>query len=194
MRTRRLAVLPVLLLALGALGACGNGDAVAPSKPATAADRDEVLTTGGPSPAPSVTPTRATPSPTRQATPSPSTPDGVTYGLIKHASDTSLTYDKIDYDKRACDALAPKQPVLVAVGFAACFSNVNPLTRTVPMSPKVEILAIREGDPPVGLAPDELEVFLHSPSNTAPPQYSSFAITVAAGAVIRIEQFGVSHA
>ena len=194
MRIRRLAVPPILLLALGALGACGNGDAAAPSKPATAADRGEVLTTGVPSSAPSVTPTRATPSPTTGATPSASTPDGVTYGLITRASDTSLTYDKIDYDRKACDALAPKQPVPVAVGFAACFSNVNPLTRTVPMSAKVEILAIREGDPPVGLAPDELEVFLQSPSNTAPPRYSSFAITVAAGKVTRIEQFGVSHA
>jgi hypothetical protein len=184
----------LVLLAGPLLSACGGDSDEGPSRPATAADRDEVLTTGTPAPVSTTSSTPRSSSPTPSPTPVTSTPDGVLYALITAASDASLTYDKLDYRKTACDALTPQQPVPVPTAFAACFSNVNPLTRTVALSPSATVLVLREGDPPVEVDADALMAFLASPQNTFPPAYSSFRITVAGGKATKVEQFGVSFA
>lgn len=215
-RTASRAVAASALLAV-ALTGCGGDEPDAPSQAAGPADRAQVSTTAVPTSAVPTSAVPATPtSPTTPTTPttpattapgaSPTsaaaatptaapaggTPDGTLVGVVRSADATGVTYDKVDERPASCAAIAPKQPVPFEEGFAACFSNVNPLLRTVPLAPGAVVRVLQEGDGPRTIPAAGLGAFLTSSDNTHPPAYTVFRIRVSGGRATALEQVGVS--
>lgn len=115
-----------------------------------------VLLTG--SPTTSLVPDApATPGPVLPTQSEAREPDGVTYARLTEARGLSVTYNKVDYLKAACDARTdPNDIVPVEPAERICFRDANPRLRTLPLSPAARITEVYESGEEHRITPGEL--------------------------------------
>lgn len=141
-------------------------------------------------PAPSVpasTPRGVTPSTTPSTSSAPVPPDGTTYAFLTGVDATgyAFSYDKVDYVGESRWARVPV-PTTTGDVTRTCYSNTNPLQRTLTVSARTRVLLY---DPGSGTHVADLAALRalvrdpgHVPLSTRP-----FRITVAGGQVTVVE-------
>jgi len=182
-------------LALVLTGCSGTEPAPPSAGPATSSASPSP---GGPAPASSHGPATSSPAPTSSPRPpaassapdgpSASLDDGTHYVVIDEADAAgNLVVDKVDYRKAACDA-RPDAFASYRQAFEECFSNVNPLRRTVRLTPDADLLVYLEGDPPQRPAVATLPQFTSRESG----RYRVWQLQVRGGRVTAVQDFPVT--